>query len=147
MEKKTEYKKPNRDSKPDPRREMTREAEVRRRFPIQRRRLGKIMSILTEKQFGFIDGEDFREDVFFHMDVWQSTVIRHGREVRIEPEEGMWVEFEIDDNRFEDEKKLRAKSVRPTDRPGGRKLSGRDATFKIVTHHPRARRKRPTWRE
>ncbi|KAA1260779.1 Cold-shock DNA-binding domain protein [Rubripirellula obstinata] len=133
--------------KRDPRQELTREAEVRRRFPIERRRLGQITSFLPDSNFGFIDGEDFREDVFFHMNVWQSKVIRDGREVRIEPEEGLWVEFEIDDNRFEDEKKLRAKSVRPTDRPGGRKLSGRDATFKIVTHHPRARRKRPTWRD
>ena len=134
-------------AKRDPRIELTREAEVKRRFPIQQRRLGKIMSILPDSHFGFIDGEDFREDVFFHMDVWQSKVIRHGREVRMEPEEGMWVEFEIDDERFQEEKRLRAKSVRPTDRPGGRKLSGRDATFKIITHHPRARRKRPTWRE
>ena len=142
-----EDKKKKQTAKRESREELTREAEVRRRFPIQRRRLGQITSILPESHFGFIDAEDFREDVFFHMDVWQSKVMRQGREARIEPEQGMWVEFEIDVTRFEDEKKLRATSVRPTDRPGGRKLSGRDATFKIVTHHPRARRKRPTWRE
>jgi cold shock CspA family protein len=133
-------------AKRDPRQELTREAEVRRRFPIERRRIGKITSFLPDSNFGFIDGEDFREDVFFHKNVWESKVIRDGREIRLEPQEGMSVEFEIDDNRFEDEKKLRATSVRPTNRPDGRKLSGRDATFKIVTHHPRARRKRPTWR-
>ena len=59
----------------------------------------------------------------------------------------MWVEFELDDDRFETEKKLRAKSVGPTDRPIGRKLSGRDATFNLVTHHPKARKKRPDWRK
>lgn len=134
-------------AKRDPRHELTREAEVMRRFPIQRRRLGKIISILPESKFGFIDGEDFRDDVFFHMDVWDAKVMRNGREIRLEPEEGMWVEFEIDDARFKDEQKLRATIVRPTNRPIGRKLSGRDATFEIVTHHPRARRKRPTWRE
>jgi hypothetical protein len=60
---------------------------------------------------------------------------------------GRHVEFEIDDEIFENEKRLRAAAVRPTKRPMGRKLSGRDATFKIVTHHPKARRKRPDWRK
>ncbi len=57
-----------------------------------------------------------------------------------------FVEFEIDDEMFEAEQRLRAKVVRLTRRPMGKKLSGRDATFKIVTHHPKARRKRPDWR-
>lgn len=57
------------------------------------------------------------------------------------------VEFEIDDELFEGEQKLRATIVRPTRRPMGRKLSGRDATFQIITHHPKARRKRPDWRK
>ena len=56
------------------------------------------------------------------------------------------VEFELDDEQFEEEKRLRAKVVRPTTRPIGRKLSGRDATFQIITHHPKARRRRPSWR-
>ena len=60
---------------------------------------------------------------------------------------GRNVEFEIDDELFETEKRLRATTVQPTKRPLGRKMSGRDATFKIVTHHPRARRKRPDWRK
>lgn len=121
--------------------------DVKKRFRIQRRRLGKIMQMQPDGQFGFIQAEDFRDDVFFHRDMWDGRVCRDGREVTINPEPGMWVEFELDDERFESEKKLRAKTVRPTDRPIGRKLSGRDATFKIVTHHPKARRKRPTWRQ
>ena len=60
------------------------------------------------------------------------------------PAVDMWVEFELNDEHFEAEKRLRAKVVRPTDRPTGRKLSGRDATFKIITHHPKARKKRPS---
>ncbi|MDA8744476.1 cold shock domain-containing protein [Rubripirellula amarantea] len=121
--------------------------EIKRKFRIQRKRLGKIIALKPDSTFGFIDAEDFREDVFFHRDVWQGMETRGDRQVRINPEEGMWVEFEIDDIRFEAEGKLRATVVRPTRRPIGRKLSGRDATFNIVTHHPRARRKRPTWRE
>ena len=53
---------------------------------------------------------------------------------------------ELDDDQFEEDKRLRAKVVRPTTRPIGRKLSGRDATFQIITHHPKARRRRPSWR-
>ncbi|MEM6692929.1 MAG: cold shock domain-containing protein [Planctomycetota bacterium] len=127
--------------------EPTESDESNPKFRIQRRRLGKIMTLRPDSQFGFIDGEDFREDVFFHRDVWRSRIIKNGRPINVEPEEGMWVEYELDDERFETEQKLRAKMVRPTNRPGGRKLSGRDATFKIVTHHPRARRKRPSWRD
>ncbi|QDT02444.1 hypothetical protein K227x_08210 [Rubripirellula lacrimiformis] len=117
-----------------------------KKFRIQRRRLGKIIQMRPDGSFGFIEAEDYREDVFFHKDVWDGRVQRHGREVRLLPEEGMWVEFELDEVKFEVEKRLRALVVRPTNRPIGRKLSGRDATFKIIMHHPNAKRKRPTWR-
>ena len=68
--------------------------------------------------------------------------------MKLNPEELVTkhVEFEIDDELYETEQRLRATVVRPTRRPMGKKLSGRDATFKIVTHHPKARRKRPDWR-
>ena len=120
---------------------------VKRRFPIQRKRLGKIMTIREQSQFGFIDGEDFREDVFFHFDVWQGSIERKGKQLYLKPEESMWVEFEIDEEHLAEQDKLRAKVVRPTDRPGGRKLSGRDATFNIMTRHPKARKKKPSWRK
>lgn len=97
--------------------------------------------------YGFIKAEDFRDDVFFHLRDWQGEVTKDGVTRHQEPEVDTWVEFELDDEHFAQEKKLRAKIVRPTDRPAGRKLSGRDATFQIVTHHPNARKKRPTWRE
>jgi len=119
----------------------------KKRFRIQRRRLGKIISLPEGKPFGFICGEDFRDDVFFHMMDWEGNVSKNGVSEQLSPELEMWVEFELDDDHFEQEKKLRAKVVRPTDRPIGRKLSGRDATFKVVTHHPNARKKRPDWRK
>ncbi len=89
----------------------------------------------------------FQDDVFFHFQDWDGTVTQDGSSNhQLAPEVEMWVEFELDDEHFATEKRLRAKVVRPTDRPVGRKLSGRDATFKIVTHHPNARKERPTWR-
>ena len=108
-------------------------------FRIQRKRLGRIKTVKPEKEFGFIDSDDFREDVFFHFKAWDAP---NGELFY----DDSYVEFEIDEEHFEKTKKLRAKVFRPTDRPDGRKLTARDATFEIVHHHPRARRKRPTWR-
>lgn len=121
--------------------------EPRERYRIQRRRLGRIISVREDKNFGFIEAEDFREDVFFHFQAWEREVVRNGRTVIIEPEVELWVEFELDEKHLEEQQRLRASTVCPTDRPEGRKLSGRDATFQIVVHHENARRKRPTWRK
>lgn len=120
------------------------------RFRVQKKRLGRITRMVDEKHFGFIDAEDFRDDVFFHEDMFEPVDLKRtderGRRSGLKAVEGLWVEFEIDDEIFERDQNLRATVVRPTNRPGHRKLSGRDATFNIVTHHPNARRKRPTWR-
>lgn len=121
--------------------------EVKKPFRIQRRRLGSVKFVREDGEFGFITAEDFREDVFFHRRDWDGQVTQGNSTRTIEPQVEMWVEFELDDEHFATEKKLRAKYVRPTQRPEGRKLSGRDATFQITTHHPNARKKRPTWRE
>jgi cold shock CspA family protein len=111
-------------------------------FYLQRKRLGEIKYMRPEGDFGFIDAEDFREDVFFHKSAWQGEV--NGR-VR-DPQVGFYVEFEIDEAYREKEKKLRASVVRPTNRPMGRKLTGRDTPHLVNKHHPKAMRKRPTWR-
>lgn len=116
--------------------------EPRKIFRIQKKRLGTIRFLREDGEFGFITAEDFRDDVFFHRTAWESLETRP-----VMPEVGMFVEFEIDDELFSTEKRLRAVIVRRTERPEGKKLSGRDATFQIVTHHPRARRKRPDWRD
>lgn len=121
------------------------------KFRIQKKRLGRIVRFVDDKHFGFIDAEDFREDVFFHADIFEPVDLMYtyddGGKVGMEPVEGLWVEFEVDDEHWDASDKLRAKVVRPSNRPGDRKMTGRDATFKIVTHHPNARRKRPTWRD
>lgn len=95
-----------------------------------------------EGDFGFINAEDFREDVFFHKSAWDGEINGRYRD----PQMGFYVEFEIDEDYREKEKKLRATIVRPTDRPMGKTLSGRDTPHLVNKHHPRARQKRPTWR-
>ncbi len=105
------------------------------------------MFIEKEGTYGFIQAEDFIDDVFFHSVDWDGRITKNGVTRKIDPEVELWVEFELDDEHRETQDRLRAKVVRPTNRPTGRKLSGRDATFRIVTHHPNARRKRPTWRK
>jgi hypothetical protein len=123
--------------------------EVKKPFRVQRRRLGAIKFFHEEGKYGFIAAEDFRDDVFFHIRDWDGNVEQPGDNPPrvLEPAPEMWVEFELDDEHFATEKKLRAKQVRPTDRPEGKKLSGKDATFRITSHHPNARRKRPSWRQ
>lgn len=110
-------------------------------FRVQKKRLGRIRFIRQDGEFGFITAEDFREDVFFHRTVWDRCDDPYSR-----PEIDMFVEFEIDDELFETDKKLRATRVYRSERPDGKKLSGRDAPHLIIRHHPNARKKRPDWR-
>ncbi len=123
------------------------DSEPKKRFRIQKRRLGKIKFIATDDDYGFIAAEDFKDDVFFHTSVWQGQPENDARQRATAPEIEQWVEFELDDDQLDADGRLRAKVVRPTKRPIGRKLSGRDATFNIVTHHPNARKRRPNWRK
>ena len=120
--------------------------EPKKKFRIQRKRLGKVKFISEKGDYGFITAEDYRDDVFFHTSNWKPSSTHNEEQNETEVIEGLWVEFELDDDQFEEDKRLRAKVVRPTTRPIGRKLSGRDATFQIITHHPKARRRRPSWR-
>ena len=114
---------------------------------------GTIKKVLVEKGFGFISQIAEGSDVFFHHTVWESAESgdSDGTRRSENPLSGSlvdkWVEFEIDDEIFSTEKKLRAKVVRLTDRPQGRKLKASDATFKMPRHHPKARRKKPNWRK
>lgn len=125
-------------------------------FRVQRLRLGMIRFYREDGEYGFIEAEDFRDDVFFHRRAWEAesgeqtgaAERNSSRSPRlIEPEVEMWVEFELDDEHFATEKKLRAKVVRLTTRPEGKRMTARDAKFRVTYHHPNARKKRPTWRE
>lgn len=111
-------------------------------FRIQRRRLGVIKYLRADGHFGFIEAEDFREDVFFHKSVWEPSEGVRGRE----PLVGTSVEFELDEAYRASENKLRATVVRLTNRPMAKRLSVRDTPHLINPRHPKARRKRPSWR-
>lgn len=113
--------------------------EQPKKFHIQKKRLGEIRYVRDDGEFGFIDAEDFREDVFFHRTTWSAPENKP-------PQEKMLVEFELDDEHLDENDQLRAKAVRLTRRPGGKKMSGRDAPHLINLHHPNARQKRPSWR-
>ena len=121
--------------------------EPKKPFRITRRRLGSIQFLKEDGEYGFIQAEDFRDDVFFHQRAWNGELVEGNTTRIVEPALEMWVEFELDDEHYATQKKLRAKTVRPTARPEGKKLSGRDATFNIIRHHPNARKKRPSWRD
>ena len=84
---------------------------IKKKFRIQRRRLGKIMFIEKEGTYGFIQAEDFREDVFFHSADWEGTIIKDGVTQKLLPEVELWVEFELDDEHRETNDRLRAKVV------------------------------------
>jgi cold shock CspA family protein len=96
----------------------------------------------TAKKFGFIAAEDFREDVFFHFDQWESSGPRDAGP-RIE----MFVEFELDEMHRRNEGKLRAIAVRATKRPDGVKLEDAADPHLRAKHHPKARRSKPAWRK
>ena len=126
--------------------------DPKKRFRIQRKRLGTVKWVQEKGEFGFIDAEDFRDDVFFHHSAWEdisgnAPIGPGGFKPRLSSSiVDVFVEFELDDDLFADQKKLRAKAVRVTNRPEGRKLKKADATFEMPRHHPKARRKRPDWR-
>ena len=130
------------------------EEEPKKRFHIQRKRLGTVKWVQEKGEFGFIDAEDFRDDVFFHHSAWEDTSGNAATSTgpnAYKPRLSqsiidVFVEFELDDELFTVEKKLRAKLVRVTTRPEGRKLKKSDATFEMPRHHPKARKKRPDWR-
>lgn len=110
-------------------------------FDIQRRRVGVIRYFDTEKKYGFVDAEDFREDVFFHMRDYEAAE-GHDR-----PFVGLAVEFEVDEEHRRAEQKLRAKIIRPTRRPISRRLVPNDAPSLNPQHHPRSRQRKPAWRK
>lgn len=106
---------------------------------IQRKRIGEIRNIDLVRNFGFIQGEDFREDIFFHMSVWET-------DRNMPPELGMIVEFEINQEHMRERDELRASVVRRTDRPYTKQLDLKEDERLTVKHHPNARKRKPIWR-
>lgn len=110
-------------------------------FILERKRLGRIRQIDPIKKFGFIEAEDYREDVFFHLAQWESRSPRDAG-----PRMGQVVEFIVDELHRRESGRLRATLVRATNRPLEFKLTGKSNPELMVKHHPRARQRKPTWR-
>ncbi len=110
-------------------------------FILQRKRLGRIRHLNELKKYGFIEAEDFRESVFFHLSQWERSGPRD-RGPRLD----QFVEFELDELHRRKENKLRALVVRMTSRPEGEKMDEFRDTNLIAKHHPRARQSKPAWR-
>jgi cold shock CspA family protein len=104
-------------------------------------RVGRIARVVLEKSFGFIRADEFIDDVFFHFSA-------------VDPQDkpDMWgqgqeVEFVLDDLLKINDKLLRATYVRGAMRPLTVTLSPASSPDLHSKHHPKARQRKPTWRE
>jgi cold shock CspA family protein len=103
-------------------------------------RIGQIVKVIPEKKIGFIRAEDLRDDVFFHY----SRVQQVGT---LDLQEGDEVEFEINELDKIEKRPLRATMVRRSVRPLTMRIQPSDAPELKAHHHPKARKRRPTWRD
>lgn len=103
-------------------------------------RVGEVVKVLPEKKIGFIRSEDLDEDVFFHF----SKVQKVGT---LDLQQGDEVEYEIDELHRIEKVRLQATLVRRSIRPLTLRLAPSDAPDLKAHHHPKARRRRPTWRD
>ena len=104
-------------------------------------RVGHIIKLIPDRKFGFIKTDHFREDVFFHF-----SALRGGLQGRF-LEENQEVEFEINEILRLDEQKLEATIVQTPARPLSKTLDEKSIPEMQASHHPRARQRKPTWRE
>ncbi len=100
-------------------------------------RIGKVVKTIPDKKIGFIRSEDLHEDVFFHFSILENVSA---------VEEGELVEYEIDELAKIEKLRLQATCVRISPRPLEMKIQPSDAPNLRAKHHPKARRRRPTWR-
>jgi cold shock CspA family protein len=102
-------------------------------------RIGQIITVVSDRKFGFIRTEHFREDVFFH---FSSLSGLNPKRLRI----GQDVEFEIDELLRINKQQLEATIVQEPTRPLSHKLEEETVPEFKPAHHPKARRRKPTWK-
>jgi cold shock CspA family protein len=103
-------------------------------------RIGQIITVIADRKFGFIRTEHFRDDVFFHFSTLENL---NPKWLRI----GQDVEFEIDELLRLNKQKLEATIVREPSRPLAVKLDEEMIEGLRPSHHPKARRRKPGWKE
>ncbi len=104
-------------------------------------RVGRVVRLVRDKSFGFIQADEFRDDVFFHF----SCVDRNTRPDDW-PDE-LEVEFEINELLKMEEGRLQATFVRLATRPRTVTIDEIGDKVTKAKHHPRAMQKKPKWRE
>jgi cold shock CspA family protein len=103
-------------------------------------RIGVVVKVIADKKVGFIRSEDLREDVFFH---FSRVEVAANRPL----EEGEEVEYEIDELQIiKKSDRLQATLVRRSPRPLSVKIKPSDAPKLRAKHHPKALKRRPSWR-
>ncbi|MFO0014906.1 MAG: cold shock domain-containing protein [Planctomycetota bacterium] len=102
-------------------------------------RIGQIITLVADRKFGFIRTEHFREDVFFHFSTLEGL---NPKRLRI----GQDVEFEIDELLRINKQKLEATIVREPAKPLSHRLQEEIVPEFKAAHHPKARRRKPTWK-
>ncbi|MEQ1828713.1 MAG: cold shock domain-containing protein [Pirellula sp.] len=103
-------------------------------------RVGIIVRLIPDRKFGFIRSEHFRDDVFFHYSVLKGLPSQY-------LDEGQEVEFEINEILRLDEKRLDATLVQAASRPLSKSLDEKTIPEMQAAHHPKARQRKPIWRE
>jgi cold shock CspA family protein len=116
---------------------------------------GTVVQWQPRKGFGFIR-PDRGQDVFFHISALgacqAAPQIEVGQAVKYELEPGTEpkrrvFKRDLDDTPTPEPVKPRAKIVELIDRIPGATLEEQVSEKSKVQHHPRARRKKPTWRK
>jgi cold shock CspA family protein len=102
-------------------------------------RIGHIITIIEDRKFGFIRTEHFRDDVFFHFSTLKDL---NAKRLRI----GQEVEFEIDELLRLNKQKLEAVIVQEASQPLSHRLEEEFVQEFRAAHHPKARRRKPTWK-
>jgi cold shock CspA family protein len=102
-------------------------------------RIGQIITVIQDRKFGFIRTEHFRDDVFFHFSTLKDL---NPNRLRI----GQEVEFEIDELLRLNKQKLEAVIVQTPSQPLYHRLEEEAIPEHRAAHHPKARRRKPTWK-
>ena len=102
-------------------------------------RIGKVVKVIPEKKIGFIRSAGLHDDVFFHF-----SVVEKVGTLDLQDEDE--VEFEIDELAKIEKRDLRATLVRRSVRQLEMRIKPSDAATFRAQHHPKARKRRPTWR-
>lgn len=103
-------------------------------------RIGQIIKLVPDRKFGFIRTEHFRDDVFFHYSALKDILSLY-------LDIGQEVEFEINEIMRLDQERLEATIVQYPARPLTKTLDEMAIPELKPAHHPRARQRKPTWRE